>query len=195
MNECTNNTADKLLAAAAELMAEKGFKAVTTKEIAAAAGVSEMTLFRYFGTKQTVLEQVIDRLYYTKSMEELFAAELSWDLRSDLTRISNKYQSYMTGNRNLILILLKESHSVPGMQETVSRHPRRLKELLIAYFVQMQEQGKMIPCSAESQAMLFIWTNYGAFIGRLYANELITPISEEQFVVDSVALFVRGLTP
>lgn len=48
-------TRSRLLAAALELTATKGFEATTAGEIAARAGVSEMTFFRHFPTKASVL--------------------------------------------------------------------------------------------------------------------------------------------
>ncbi|UUZ81844.1 TetR/AcrR family transcriptional regulator [Paenibacillus sp. P26] len=51
MNQ-TVSTGDKLILAAIDLIAEQGYDGTTTKEIASAAGVSEVTLFRHFGSKQ-----------------------------------------------------------------------------------------------------------------------------------------------
>ena len=48
-------TRERLLAAALELFARKGFDATTVAEIAAAAGVTQMTFFRHFGTKEALL--------------------------------------------------------------------------------------------------------------------------------------------
>ncbi|MFC7618804.1 helix-turn-helix domain-containing protein [Microlunatus sp. GCM10028923] len=48
-------TRSALLEAAAELFLERGFDATTTRQIADRAGVSEMTLFRHFPTKEALL--------------------------------------------------------------------------------------------------------------------------------------------
>lgn len=45
----------RLQSAALELIAERGFEAVTTAEIAERAGVTERTFFRHFGDKREVL--------------------------------------------------------------------------------------------------------------------------------------------
>jgi AcrR family transcriptional regulator len=49
----------RLLKAAHELFTEKGYRATTTREIAATAGVAEPTLFRHFGSKVEIFEASI----------------------------------------------------------------------------------------------------------------------------------------
>ncbi|HIW64344.1 MAG TPA: TetR/AcrR family transcriptional regulator [Candidatus Stackebrandtia excrementipullorum] len=50
-----NRTHEALRQAAVKLFTERGYDATTTTEIAAHAGVSEMTLFRHFRTKESLL--------------------------------------------------------------------------------------------------------------------------------------------
>jgi hypothetical protein len=140
------------------------------------------------------MEQVIDRFYYTKPMEELFALKLKWDLREDLTLICSKYQSHMSNNRKVIHILMREFRNVPELR-ALHKHPKRLKELLVDYLNRMRDMGKIIPCSTESQAMNFMCLNHGRFTTMLYSGEAIFSVSDEQFLKDCVDLFVRGLTP
>lgn len=70
------STSDKILMTAIGLMAEKGYAGTTTKEIAAAAGVNEVTLFRHFGTKQKLLEVAFERYSYADEMTKVFEESL-----------------------------------------------------------------------------------------------------------------------
>ncbi len=47
-----DDTRERILQAAAELFAEKGYARATTRSIAEAAKVNEVTIFRHFGSKK-----------------------------------------------------------------------------------------------------------------------------------------------
>lgn len=66
-----------LLDAATEVFAEQGFDAAITKEIARRAGCSESLLFRYYGDKQGIFEQIVSRQIAegaTKAEEKVVAS-------------------------------------------------------------------------------------------------------------------------
>ena len=52
-------THERILAAAAQIFAEQGYIRATTRAIAAAAGVNEVTLFRHFGSKKNLAQAAI----------------------------------------------------------------------------------------------------------------------------------------
>ena len=55
-------TKAKIIAAAQEVFAEKGYSGAGTRDIAAAAGVSAALLQRYFGSKAGIFEAVLNNL-------------------------------------------------------------------------------------------------------------------------------------
>lgn len=185
---------NKLMLAAIDLMAEKGYKGVSTKEIAAAAGVSEMTLFRNFGSKQNLLEKAVDHYHYSIEMTNVFHEKIIWELRADLLMISQMYFEIMERNRKLFLIVLKDDELFE-IREKAQKHPRILLELLTNYFTDMQKRKKMVATDAETQAITFMWMNYGAFMSQLFGASSITKIPMHDFIKSSVELFVRALTP
>lgn len=189
------STSDKILLAAIELMAEKGYNGTTTKEIAAHAGVNEVTLFRHFGSKQKLLEAAFDRFHYAEEMTKLFRERLTGDLHADLLLISRTYHRTMNRNRKLHEIAHKAGNTLPEkVHERALRHPQQLKQLLTDYFRTMAERGLIVNGRPDLLALSFMWMNFGAFISKL--NENPAPgITLDDFIEESVALFVRGLTP
>ncbi|MEO5590687.1 MAG: helix-turn-helix domain-containing protein, partial [Gemmatimonadaceae bacterium] len=53
------DTRTNILAAAAQVFAQHGFRGSTTRRIADAAAVNEVTIFRYFGSKDALLHEAI----------------------------------------------------------------------------------------------------------------------------------------
>ncbi|WP_206424348.1 TetR/AcrR family transcriptional regulator [Cohnella candidum] len=189
-------TSDKILLAAIDLMAEKGYDGTTTKEIAAAAGVNEVTLFRHFGTKQKLLEAAFHRYHYAEEMTKLFAESLNGDLYADLLLVSRTYHRLMNRNRKLLNIARKGSSSLPeAVYQEAGRHPKQLRDLLTEYLVTMSEQGKAAVSNPQMQAMSFMWMNYGAFFSDLNAEGVAQENLLEEFIQESVKLFARALTP
>jgi AcrR family transcriptional regulator len=193
-NKTTLDNKAKLMHAAIDLMAEKGYKGVSTKEIAAAAGVSEMTLFRNFGSKINLLDKAVDHYHYSVEMTQIFNKNVVWDLRSDLLMISQMYHELMERNRKLFLIVLSDNE-LTEIREKAQKHPRKLLELLTNYFIDMQRKNKLIPTDAEMQAITFMWMNYGAFMSQLFVKSELTTISKQDFIRSSIDLFVRALSP
>nr|WP_297307999.1 TetR/AcrR family transcriptional regulator [uncultured Flavobacterium sp.] len=55
---------DEILKASLVLFTEQGARATSTKSIAKQAGVSEALIFKYFGTKDNLLEELIKKDYF-----------------------------------------------------------------------------------------------------------------------------------
>ncbi|MFE5318924.1 TetR/AcrR family transcriptional regulator [Paenibacillus sp. NPDC056579] len=185
-----------MLTAVIDLVAQKGYNGVSTKEIAAAAGVNEVTLFRLFGSKQNLLETAFHHFHYTEEMTRLFQEKLVWDLHTDLLLISRTYHELMNRNRKIIQIALKEGSVFAGFREKANKHPRKLKELLSGYFQTMHEKGLLIETDPELQAQSFMWMNYGAFISNMNSEDASFPsVSMTNFIEGSVRTWTRALTP
>ncbi|MBD0380487.1 TetR/AcrR family transcriptional regulator [Paenibacillus sedimenti] len=195
MND-NQSTSDKILMAAIDLMSEKGYDGTTTKEIAAAAGVNEVTLFRHFGTKQKLLETAFHRYHYAEEMTKLFQESLKWELHTDLLLISRIYHKIMNRNRKLLYISQKGSSSLPQeIYQEAGRHPRHLRNLLTNYLTTMMEKNMVMTPNPEMTAMSFMWMNYGAFFSSLNATGASPDQSLHEFIEESVRLFARALTP
>lgn len=74
------------------------------------------------------------------------------------------------------------------------RHPQQLKQLLTDYFTTMMERGLVVKSRPDLLALSFMWMNFGAFMSKLSENPG-PGVTLDDFVEESVSVFVRGLTP
>lgn len=63
----------QLIEAAMDLFSRKGFAGATTKEIAAAAGVSEAIIFRHFATKRDLYTAILKHNLHSTGTKEVLA--------------------------------------------------------------------------------------------------------------------------
>lgn len=188
-------TSEKIMDAAIELFSVHGYEGVTTEEIATEAGFSEKTLFRHFKSKQNLLEQAIDRYHYADEMRAIFDNELSGNLEEDLPLISEKYHEIMYRNRKMLRIIMKVGKALPGLHQYAHRHPKELQNLLISYFQEMKNQGKLYAVKEENAAITFLYMNFGLAHGRMNEESAFTDEKFNALLSESVAIFVKGLTP
>ena len=64
---------ERLLAAGLRLISKEGYHGATTRRIAEAAGVSELTLFRHFRTKGGLFEEVLRQRSFLPRLRNLVA--------------------------------------------------------------------------------------------------------------------------
>lgn len=103
---------ERIRDAARQLFAERGYAFATTKEIARLADVSETLLFRYYGDKATLFEDVVTAPF-NRLMEEFVARHpdpkepsSNADARRDVRRFVRDVYALFEENREMFRALL-----------------------------------------------------------------------------------------
>jgi AcrR family transcriptional regulator len=95
--------------AARQLFAERGYAATTTKEIARLADVSETLLFRYYGGKAALFDEVVSNPF-NELMREFIAGQVDGPLgrvrAEDARRFTARVYELFESNRQLFAALL-----------------------------------------------------------------------------------------
>jgi AcrR family transcriptional regulator len=104
-------TADEILQAA-EHVAGDGFDALTMRAVATRMGASPMALYRYFATKDDLVDAMLDRVL---GRIELSAPTKDW--QADLTAFATAHRAVLADHPWAIVPLF--THSSPGVNATV----------------------------------------------------------------------------
>ncbi len=188
------DTREKILEAAIDLMSQKGFSSTTTKEIAKTAGVSEMTLFRKYKNKQEILDSVIEKYTSSFRAKKIFSEnDLVYDLEFDLANISRTYQDFMNENKKVVLLAYKESGTYDEISSRLTENPRLMKKFMMDYLTEMKKRGKIIDCHLELTVLSFMTMNLGFFSSQFISVKKVAVVTREEFIEHSVKVFARGL--
>jgi len=187
------STRQKLCEAAIELFSKDGYDAVSTKKIAEVAGVSEMTLFRHFGTKTKLYEDAYDAYVYQPNFETLFERGLKGDVEIDLLRIGHVYLDALYMNKALILMEIRSKSVESGDRPLLTKAPVRLKKAIIAYLDCLKSEGIINNDDTEMIAVSFISNILGHFFREVITHQSITEITAVDGIDYSIRNFVNSI--
>lgn len=105
MTEATDNR-QKIINTALNLFAKKGYDAVSTVEIAQAAGITKPTMYYYFGSKEGLLSEILN-IHYNRFISDLeSAASLPEDIALTFFRLMRVYFDFALQNKDFIMFKL-----------------------------------------------------------------------------------------
>ena len=160
----------KILVAATEMFAEKGFAATSTNEIAKKAGVAEGTIFRHYKTKKDLLLSIVTPMM-VKMLGPIIIKDLNKVLDKDFEHfedfvramIKNR-QEFLEKNLKVIQIFLQEIPFHHELREQFIEHiGKKVISRLIQIVEHYQSKGQIIqstrndrhpPCSLDNHGLL-----------------------------------------
>ena len=101
-----------ILEAATGLFAADGFHATSTRKIAAAAGVSEGTVFHYFNTKNALLLAILDAFYEELIESAGECVQQTMDTRERLLLLARNHLRALLENQAIMMRLIQVYLSV-----------------------------------------------------------------------------------
>lgn len=177
-----------ILAAAAELLLDRGLSAVTMDAVAERAGVSKATIYRWWPTKETL---ALDALY-TEWAAARPSPRDTGSLRGDLLSLLRPWAK-LAGSRpygRVIAALLTEAHSDPVFaQEYRNRVVGPRREQAREIFGRAVDRGELPP---EVKVDVALDLLFGALYHRLLHGH--APLTD-RFVRDAVDMTLNGIQP
>jgi AcrR family transcriptional regulator len=179
----------RILAATRSLLAQKGRRGTTTREIADLAGVNEATVFRHFGHKDALIEECVKHYCSTVELQELLGS-LDGDLELDLRRIAMALMQRMETVRDLIVMSLAEEETEGSVGDAAWRAPTAIKKIIADYM------GKRVAGGELSGDPLFLAR---FFMGMVFSYVMGRRRFPEEYAADprhvaefQVGMFLNG---
>ena len=139
------DTRTELLKAAAEVFSQHGFRGSTTRRIADAAGVNEVTLFRYFGSKDALIHEAIAASSSAESPGRVLLPETPVDPEDELTEWTAEVIERLRAKSSIIRKCMSEMEERPEMIPSAVSTPVRATEDLAAYLGKLKSSGSASP--------------------------------------------------
>jgi AcrR family transcriptional regulator len=185
-------TREKLIAAATRIYALRGSRGMTTRAVAQEAGLSELTLFRHFGTKQGLIDALAERFSRPEDVDRLFDGADTGDLYTDLCAIARNAIAAMRQVEVLIRVQLMEVATHPEQEPFLVRRPIAATKKLSAFFAHRQDTGQVAPGNTALFAHMFLSMLLARTIGApLFRNVILNP--DEEVIHTFVSVFVNGV--
>jgi AcrR family transcriptional regulator len=174
------------------VFAEQGYARATTRALAAAAEVNEVTLFRHFGSKQKLFAAVTEQ-FAGPAVTAALGAQLTGDYRQDLILMGRGIMRVLIERQHVLRLMLCEAAHFPEVRQVMAQNPRQLRQLLARYLQEQMELGHVRRLHPEATAQAFwgMFFAYAVSLGLL-AEPVSPELNTEQLVAQFVDVFVEG---
>ncbi|PLR96553.1 TetR/AcrR family transcriptional regulator [Bacillus sp. T33-2] len=191
----------KVMIAAIEIFAEKGYSATSTSEIAKKAGVAEGTIFRHYKTKKDLLISIVSPV-----MVKFVAPFIIKDLNKVLDREYKHFEDFLTAmlenrreflvrNLSIVKILIQE---IPFHEELKLLFKEHIGLKVIERFVRLvqyyQQKGEII----DLPPLTVVRITFTNVFGLLIARYLVLPEADwhdETETKFTIQFITKGLKP
>jgi len=183
-----------VLDAALTLFSSKGYGGATTREIAQAAGIAEVTLFRHFASKELLLEAVFNRHSFLPTLKDLLPEIAELPYEEALQVIAERFLNTLVERRDWIRLMQMEVQCSSGRVHTIFHaFIDELFDAFATFFRTARQRGFLAEVDPELAARAF----HGIFFCYFHFEEVLQrgkykPTNRELAVREFVRIFARG---
>jgi AcrR family transcriptional regulator len=176
---------NRILAAAARVYSQYGFRGATTRLIAAEAGVNEVTLFRTFGSKADLLEAMLASKVTANSAPTI-SGDLS-DPAGEITAWCGTLLTHLRGHSHIIRKTIAEAEERPDAACAACEGANSASESLYLYVERLRNAGV-------ADTEVDVSTAVSMFMSAMFGDSLyrdIIPRAFPQPVEEAPAKYVQ----
>ncbi len=191
----TLDTKERIKQAALKLFSTKGFLGATTKEIAKEARVAEVTLFRYFSSKENLFEEVLRDYSFLSELRRILEHVKDMRFEEALHLIAKRFLEALKARKDIIRIIQSEVYRYPDKVQVI--YHRMIDEFIqtIAdYLKGLKEQGITKDLDDAYTARAFMGLIFSLFnMQEILMRSRYKKDNEQALLAAYVDIFIRGI--
>jgi AcrR family transcriptional regulator len=189
-----DDTRTKILQAALQLFAKRGYEGTTTKDLAKFAGVAEGTLFRHFNSKKAILIEVATA-GWVDILTDLLTELSEMGSYKAVSQVMRRRMLNMRKNSDLMRVCFIEAQYHPELRETIqSEVINKMTDVAEAFFETAMDKGIYRRMNPKIVAKVFL----GIFAIAGFSEETImnpdaSPKAMQEMAEGISDIFLRGV--
>jgi AcrR family transcriptional regulator len=156
---------EKILGAAADLIARHGYHAVSMADIGSESGITGSGIYRHFDSKAAILVAIFERVIDDLLRDEAAVIEGGVDLRAALRNLIDDQIEFVVGKRSIARVYHQEIGNVP---EEDRRRLRRKQRLYLEEWVHLLRELR--PGVDDAYARTLVHAAISAIQSTLFHN-------------------------
>lgn len=149
-------TRTRILKAALRLFASKGYDGTTTKDLAAAAGVAEGTLFRHFTNKKAILIEVATQ-GWIEILTDLLTELSEMASYKAVAQVMHRRMLNLHQNVDLFRVCFMEAQFHPDLRDRIQKEViGKMTDVAEAFFQTAMDKGIYRQMNAKIVAQVFL---------------------------------------
>jgi AcrR family transcriptional regulator len=187
-----SDSRERILEAAARVYAQHGFRGATTRLIAQEAGVNEVTLFRLFGSKAQLFDELLHKQLHASTVPLL--PDEPGDPETELTEWCHVLLSQMRASRSFLRKMIGETEERPDAARSACVGPHCAAESLDRYVQRLRARGLAdLDADWRTAISMFMSALFGDVMVRDAMDEHFFPEPEEDAPSRYVLTFLRAI--
>ncbi|KAF0184012.1 MAG: TetR family transcriptional regulator [Nitrospirae bacterium] len=193
--EQTIPTRERILTAALTLFSQRGYIGATTRQIAAEAGVAELTLFRHFPRKELIMQDLLQTRSSLSALREILPQVQHLSCEGALNAVARVFLATLRERQELLKIFLTECARYPEqVKEMHFSFMTSLFETLANYLQELQRKKVVRVMDLKMAAQAFFGIFYSYFICREIIGFIDnTGTTEDDYIRYYVETFIHGI--
>jgi TetR/AcrR family transcriptional regulator len=189
----------QLVSVAIDLFSQKGFNGATTREIAAAAGVTEAIIFRHFKTKEHLYTAIIDQRFASPlTAVWLVRLRQAMDRNDDEAVVRQLIEAIISTHKNDPKFERLMLYAALERNEIALRYMRKMTSQIVdtfrAYFARRQREGRLRTVSPDTALIAVVGMAQHYALCK-YVHSFNDPgLSDEQAIESFTRIALNGLS-